>query len=126
MYRPRQRRTVTMQYGKLFLHVGQSRSLAGSGLAQYGHGDSSSSTSSLLGRLRRHSRQRLFQCTPPTLHIQRRAHTHRTSASIFSLNFGSMCWRYSGRIIIAAYSNADRLRPARWHSITDAMAHTHR
>ena len=42
----------------------------------------------------------------------------RTIASIFRFKLGSMTLRCSGRISMTAYSYADVLSPARWHSMT--------
>ena len=42
----------------------------------------------------------------------------RTIASIFRFKLGSIALRCSGRINMTAYSYADALSPARWHSMT--------
>lgn len=44
--------------------------------------------------------------------------THRTIASIFFLYFGSISFRYSGLISMAAKLNDEFFSPARWHSMT--------
>lgn len=132
-----------MQYGRLFLQEMHNSSFCGSWKPQKGQGVVSSSSSDVSGRLwaeesdgweqgvkertswaKVRMKYRLcevgWRSGKSRRGRQRKQEvwTHRTIASIFFLYFGSISFRYSGLISMAAKLNDEFFSPARWHSMT--------